>query len=357
MRIGIYDPYLDSLGGGEKYMLTAAQCLSDEHDVNIFWNDKTILRKAHEKLNIDTTRISLATNIFAPNVSTITRLISSMKYDIIFFLSDGSIPLTLARKTILHFQFPVEWVNANTFTNKLKLNKVFDIICNSNFTKKYIDRKFNINSTVLYPPCGDTNTSVDIPAKHNTILTVGRYNALPEGGSFKKHELMLAAFKHLIDAGLKDWKFVIATSYLDENKKYIDKLEKQIEGYPVEIIRNASFSHITSLYQQAKIYWHASGYRENMEKHPERTEHFGIVTVEAMHYGVVPVVINAGGQPEIIEQGDDGFLWNTTEELIQYTQKLIKHDTIREKMSKAAIEKAKMFSTDNFCKQLKDYIL
>ena len=43
MRIGIYDPYLDSLSGGEKYMLCAAAYLADEHEVLIFWNDETIL--------------------------------------------------------------------------------------------------------------------------------------------------------------------------------------------------------------------------------------------------------------------------------------------------------------------------
>ena len=39
-----------------------------------------------------------------------------------------------------------------------------------------------------------------------------------------------------------------------------------------------------------------------------------------MAYGVVPVVINKGGQKEMIEQGVTGYLWNTEEECIERTK-------------------------------------
>src|SRR5437868_702432 len=98
MKIGIYDPYLDSLGGGEKYMLSVACCLSEEHEVSVFWHDASILEKAHEKLNLDLSKVKTEKSIFAPNITTFKRLDESIKYDMIFFLSDGSIPFTLARK-------------------------------------------------------------------------------------------------------------------------------------------------------------------------------------------------------------------------------------------------------------------
>ena len=358
MRIGVYDPYLDSLGGGERYMLTIASCLANENEVVVFWHDKEILQKAQKKLDIDLSKVKVTTNIFDPKRSAVKKLIESSHYDCIFFLSDGSIPVTLARKTILHFQFPVEWVNGQTLLNKIKLNKVTDVICNSKFTKKYIDKKFNIESTVIYPPCGNTEKPNEYTDnKQNLVITVGRYNPLSEGKSFKKHEVLIETWKKLIDNGLKNWKFIIATSYLDEHKKQVDELEKQIEKYPIEIVRHASFTEITQLYQKAKIYWHASGFGENIDQHPERTEHFGITVVEAMQYGVIPIVFNAGGTPEIIDQSIDGYLWNTTEELIEYTNKLMSHDTMRLGMTKEAVEKAKKFSTNKFCKKLKDFIL
>lgn len=362
MRIGIYDPYLDSLGGGEKYMLSAASCLSDENEVLVFWDDPTILEKATTKLNIDLSKVKTTQNIFSPEIPTIKKLDESIRYDFIFFLSDGSIPFTLAKKTILHFQFPVEWVQGNTFVNKLKFKQIYDVICNSKFTQKYIDKKFGIHSTVIYPPCitspldKEKQKEIDLTQKENLILTVGRYNALPQGGSFKKHEILIDVWKKMIDNGTKGWQFVIATSYLPENEKHVHQLEKQIGEYPIKIIRNAPFEEITKLYQKAKIYWHASGYGEDIAKHPERTEHFGITTVEAMYAGAVPVVIGVGGQPEIIDEGETGFLWNTTEELIQKTQKLIEHDKMRNEIAKKSIEKAKQFSTEIFCEKLKEII-
>ena len=35
MRIAIYTPYLNTLGGGEKYMLTVAAILAEENDVDV----------------------------------------------------------------------------------------------------------------------------------------------------------------------------------------------------------------------------------------------------------------------------------------------------------------------------------
>ena len=38
MKAGIYDPYLDTLGGGERYVLAVANCwLKRGWNVNIFW--------------------------------------------------------------------------------------------------------------------------------------------------------------------------------------------------------------------------------------------------------------------------------------------------------------------------------
>lgn len=339
-------------------MLTIAACLSDENEVFVFWHDQSILDKAQHKLNVDLSKVKLTKNIFSPKTSLFKKFIDSSQYDCIFFLSDGSIPFSLARKTIVHFQFPVEWVNGQTLANKLKLNKITDIICNSKFTKKYIDKTFNIDSTVIYPPCGDTEKTIDRKnEKENLVITVGRYNPLSDGQSFKKHEVLIKTWKQLIDERKTDWKFIIATSYLDEHKKYVDELEKQIGNYPIQIMRHASYEQITTLYQKAKIYWHASGFGEDIEKHPERTEHFGITVVEAMQHEVIPIVFNAGGTPEIIDQSVDGYLWNTTEELLEYTQKLMSHDKIRLEMAKESIEKARKFSTNKFCKKLRDFIL
>ncbi len=369
MRIGIYDPYLNSLSGGEKYMLTAAACLSYKYKATIFWDDPKVLEMAQRKLRIDLSKTIVKPNIFSSKVSVVSRLLETAKYDRLIFLSDGSIPLTLAKKTILHFQFPVEWVKVDDIRTKIKLLKISSIICNSIFTKKFIDKKFNINSKVLYPPCVNSDDidkfsmQIKFNEKKNIILTVGRYSPLParpaggpKGGSIKKQEEMIKVFQKMVDNGLNNWKLYVAISFLKENEKYLEEVEKTIKNYPIKIIKNSNFSELEKLYSDAKIYWHAAGFGEDLEKHPERAEHFGITTVEAMAHKVIPVVYARGGQPEIVDNNINGFLWETEQELMQKTKKIITDNLLMEQMGNLGLKKARLYTSERFCEELQKII-
>src|SRR3989344_3655340 len=120
MKIGIFDPYLDDLGGGEKYMVTLASCLSKENKVVIFWDSPEDLKKVSVRFSIDTSRIKLAKNIFSPRYSLFGRLWESSSYDAIVVLSDGSIPFVLSKKLFLHLQqpFPGIKMSFKTFLKK-----------------------------------------------------------------------------------------------------------------------------------------------------------------------------------------------------------------------------------------------
>lgn len=353
MRIGIFDPYLDTLGGGEKYMLTVASCLSKEHDVYLFWNEHLILRNAVDRFALDLSRVRLVRNIFSKEISFFRRVLETRKYDLIIYLSDGSIPFTLTKKDFIHFQFPVEWVDGRSFKTRLKLLKITKIICNSYFTKSFIDKKFGIKSIVLYPPAQIITGKTK---KENIILHVGRFGISIEGSNFKKQDIIIEAFRKMVDNGLMNWRFILVISSQTKDKERLEELEEKAKGLPIEFVKNPKNQILLELYRKAKIYWHASGFGEDLEKHPEYAEHFGISTVEAMGAGAVPVVINAGGQPEIIEDGKNGFLWNTLEELMGKTRLLINDEKLWGKMSKDAKERAQTFSGDRFCRELKELI-
>lgn len=357
MKIGIYDPYLDSLGGGERYMLTIAACLSREHEVSVFWDDTTILAKAKEKLGLDMEQITTAPNIFSPQTSFLKKLLQTQQYDALFFLSDGSLPVSLAKEMFVHFQFPVEWVKGRTAGNKLKLSRITRVFCNSKFTKKFIDKKFGVRSTVVYPPCFSSGgISERKENKKNYILTVGRYNELPDGSSFKKQEFLIEVFKEMVDKGLKDWELIIVSSFLPEHKKNVDAIAKTAGGYPIRFLKNISFSELRSLYQQSKIYWHAAGYGIDVDEHPELVEHFGITTVEAMHTGAVPIVIQKGGQEEIITDGQNGYLWETKKDLIAKTKRVITDESVRNKLAEKAMERANDFTIEKFCSDINNLL-
>lgn len=353
MKIGVLDPYLDTLGGGEKYMLTAASCLSKYHCVSLFWppqEEKSIKKRVLDRFGIDLSSVEFTENIFSKKTSFIERILKAKKYDAIFYLSDGSLPLLFIKKFIIHFQFPVNWVNGGNVSTKAKFLLIHKIVCNSYFTKKYIDKTYSVNSLVLYPPTDDPVGAIH--NKGNIILTVGRFNFLPEGGDFKKLNFMINVFKTMIDKGLKNWEFVVVVSFKQGDGENVNNLVEIAKGYPVKIERNITHEKLNDFYKKVKIYWHAAGFGEDIVKHPERAEHFGIATVEAMKNGAVPVAINFGGQPEIIDDGINGFLWRTRDELIQKTLVLIKNPKILENISEKSREISKKFSQEKFCQEI-----
>lgn len=348
MRIGIFDPYLDTLGGGEKYMLTAASFLSKNHQVDLFW-DEDLLTTASNKFNIDLSKVTTKKNIFNKSTNLTKRLIETSRYDVIFYLSDGSVPI-IACKLYLHFQFPVEWVNSGKVITKQKIKRVKKIICNSKFTKEYIDKKFNVKSLVIYPP---TYLIKDFPKvnykdKKNYILNVGRLSKGSTGEFFKKQDFLIDAFKTLVKQGVNDYELILAVSFPKDKAHLVEELKELIKGTKIKIYENLSFEKLNKLYEESKIYWHASGFGEDLMNNPERAEHFGITTVEAMANGLVPVVINAGGQTEIVENKKNGFVWNNKRELIDYTISMIHEEDLFLKISKEAIKDSKNFSTDQF---------
>lgn len=352
MRIGVYDPYLDTLGGGEKYMAFLASCLSRKHDVRLFWDNKEILDKLHKRFLIDTSNLHIDPNIFNTSVSILERIKKSRQYDVIVFLSDGSLPFLLCKKLYIHFQFPVEWVRTS-LTTKLKLIRVNGIICNSYFTKHFIDKKLGVKSIVVYPPAsGDHRDGINFK-KEKIILSVGRFNLLSNGGTFKKQEVMISMFNELVNTyHLPDWKLVLIISVKQEEISQIERLTGNIDNLHVQLIINSSAKELQEYYSRASIYWHAAGFGENIVKHPELAEHFGIATVQAMEEGAVPVVISAGGQKEIVKDGENGLLWKTKEECIEKTLAIISDKELWQRLSKSAKERAKDFSLQKFCKEI-----
>ena len=111
---------------------------------------------------------------------------------------------------------------------------------------------------------------------------------------------------------------------------------------------NVAADNLRQLYAKSKIYWHAAGFGEDLDKHPERAEHFGIAIVEAMAAGCVPVVFAGGGPKEIITDQQDGILWTSTEQLQSETEELISDRRRLAKLSQSAILKSRQFSKDRF---------
>ena len=89
---------------------------------------------------------------------------------------------------------------------------------------------------------------------------------------------------------------------------------------------------------------------------PERAEHFGITTLESMASGAVPIVFGAGGQLDIINDGINGYLWKSENELVEKSVNLIENSELLRKISNKAVEYAQQYSCNKFNEKLEKII-
>lgn len=337
LTIGFYNPYYDGMGGGERYTLTLASHWSKNHDVSLFWDDPNIIGLSESRFGLDLKNVRVVPNIFK-NANIFGKLWKSRLYDVIFFLSDGSIPASLAKHNILHFQVPFP----SLLVDPWKFKRFDTIVCNSSFTKNELDPQVSDRAVVVYPPVQNV-PSHNKMKKKKRILSVGRFTNFVQA---KKQEVLIDAFmKGYKDGIFRGWELVLAGGLLPSAKEYFDSLTKKISGLPIQLLSNITNDELISLYQTSLMYWHAAGFQES---NPSHMEHFGITTVEAMSAGLVPFVYAAGGQLEIITDGDNGVLWKTPEELIQKTKKIAGSPDLYRDFAENAKRRAKDFDVAHF---------
>jgi glycosyltransferase involved in cell wall biosynthesis len=235
------------------------------------------------------------------------------------------------------------------------LESYHKIISISGYTANWVKRLWGKESQILFPPV-DTESfaSMENTAKEKIILSVGRF--FPEHHNKKQYELVMTFIKMLKDNPLdmEGYRFYLAGGVSDraEHKKYVENIRKISEGYPVKIMENISFEELAALFKKASIFWHAAGLGEDEDSHPEKFEHFGITTVEAMSAGCIPVVIDKGGQKEIVKDGVDGFFFKDLEELSKITIDIIRGNIDAEPIRKNAVIDCQRFSNKRFEKDL-----
>lgn len=380
LKAAIYDPYLNTLGGGERYCLTVGEILlKNGYDVDIFWSgDQEIIKKAETRFNLDIRHLRLVPDIFHVAMDELSliedteslkntvshprpqkgvfgkvkNLFSTSKitkqYDLIFYLSDGSIPILFGKNNLLHAQVPLKLTLPlpTRILNTTKLHKFSRVVCNSRFTAKVIDNLYSLKSLVVYPP-----VDVDqfkIGKKEKIIISVGRFDNILNA---KKQDVLIQAFRKLSqNFPSKGWKLFLAggsTQQVEKNS-YLNHLKKISEGLSVEYYVNPDFGKLKELYSTASIYWHAAGFEVDENLHPENTEHFGITVVEAMASGAVPIVVSKGGLPEIVNPNQNGYLWSTIDELVSKTQLLISYPDLLKKYSEQSLIDSVRYSKENF---------
>jgi glycosyltransferase involved in cell wall biosynthesis len=383
LRISIYnEPAGSGIGGSEFVAALLAEALAKDHQVDLFHRIPSITAEkfaANSGTNLDNVRLHYVDRPDSqPQVSRrhplayyheLQKIQAELSegYDIFVAIVHDVPPFSHAKKGALIVLFPVPtapYVKSEGGVDaKLARKRPGGYIYQSwawkkrmegyglktaisDFSRLWAKKRWGIDCAVVYPP---VNTSFSHVNKEKVILSVGRF-ALRGHGHRKNQEEMLETYARMQSKRLRDWKYfsVGGLGETSAHKAYYEQLSALAATSGAAVVANLPRNELKGLYERASIFWHASGYGENQDVQPEMVEHFGISTVEAMAAGCVPVVINKGGQSEIVEHEVSGFVWETLDELQHYTARLIDDDILRLQMSGAARKRAQIFSRERF---------
>ena len=246
---------------------------------------------------------------------TFKKLIKTYNPD--FLLVTGNLtvlPKSIAEKTIVYVHFPSDLaILEKDYTSKIWkrlyiqlyhfISKNIDydndidfsyikkgtIITNSNYTRNAIKKLWNIDSTVIYPPCPQYSFPLEdkikkIEKKDTELMTVcslGRF--VPE----KEYETILQIAKHR-----PQLKFELIGGVADDKISYLNSLKNKAS-------KNVTFHVNVTENQKIEILK-----RSKILLHSFKGEPFGIALIDAMSAGLIPVSHNSGAAKEdnIVEE-------------------------------------------------------
>jgi glycosyltransferase involved in cell wall biosynthesis len=384
VKIGIYnEPGMRGVGGSEYLVARLAAGLARSHAVELVHHNVSLTKASLEALCGDNLKavglryVNAEPNLFPTHGPFLRGLRQDREwyrslgepYDLFINSTHGLPPFCHAPRGVLLVLFPIfnrferwPWKPAETDeggwlrTNlrrycyerewRRRLETYQTKIAISQFTQLWTKRCWGVDCDVVYPPVDGT---LNIVEKKNTIVSVGRFIARGVG---KKQLEMMTAFGEL-ERMLPDhaeYCCIGGLGDVPEDAEYMDRVKRLAAagGGGARVLVNLDRSELMSKYEQAKVFWHATGYGEDNRTKPELAEHFGIVTVEAMAAGCVPVVINRGAQPEIVQHGINGFVWETLDQLKEHTIRLLQDDSLYARMASAARQRAQLFTGKKF---------
>lgn len=355
----LYNPYLDTLGGGEKHILSILKVLEEEgYEINIFWDkDLTNEIKTNFKLEFKH-KINFLHNIFRSKKIFFQKYLTLKNFDLFFYVTDGSYFFSGAKKNFVFCMVPNKKLYQLDFLAKIKTSN-YKFITNSEFTKYWLE-KHGQKSQTIYPFIDKNllNLNINILKKDKVILTVGRFFKHLHS---KRHDILINSFKELKQNNslFKDFKLILAGGLKTEDNQYLEWLKQLASSDRSIVFRvNPNYEEILELYKKAVLYWHFTGFGIDENENPELVEHLGIAPLEAMAAGCITFCYNAGGPKEIIEDGVNGFLFNNNGELFKNATLVLQNSSLRNTIqTKAKQTVVTRFSYEVFKRNVKKIVL
>ena len=279
-----------------------------------------------------------------------------------FLLVTGNLtvlPKSIAEKTIVYVHFPSDlailekdytsniwkrlYIKLHLFISNNYIDfdylKKATIIANSNYTRNAIKKVWNIDSTVIYPPCPQYSFPLEDKIKKiekkdteimMTVCSLGRF--VPE----KEYETILQIAKER-----PQLKFELIGGVANDKISYLNSLKNKASKN-VTFHVNATENQKMEILKRSKILIHSC-----------KGEPFGIALIEAMSAGLIPVSHNSGAAKEdnIV---DEKFRYNDLDSALNCLDIAVSEWNL-DKASQLR-QYAQNFSMENYNKNLKVFI-
>ncbi len=363
MRVCLYSPYIPKhFGGGERYLFKVAQALGNSHQVEVAISATDPLtsdqvaqyRQNYSRfLGSSLDVVGFIASPLGTQTSFFRKLDWTRKYDLLYYVTDGSLFFSAAKNNVLHIQIP--FTNRKTSVlERLKLKNWSVKNANSQFTQNVVEKAWQTSVPFVHYPVIEEDCFQHAPKKQKVILSVGRFFQHTHA---KRQDLLIKIFQKMLQSNpelMADWRLVLIGGI--EDQEYVSQLYQLAKDLPITFLHDVARSQLLEWYAKASIYWHAAGFEVNEAEAPEKVEHFGISTGEAMASGCIPVVVGKGGQTEVVGAEFTAYLWQTENECLELTTKLITDTQLCTSLREMARAQVRQFSQDRFEKTLQQMI-
>lgn len=173
-KVAIFDPYLDSLGGGERYILELARVFEEAgYQIDLLSDDKEITKKIRERFGLSLRSLTSIPN-FLTSGDLLQKTIQTSRYDCFLYVTDGSYFFSLAKKNYIYAMVPQENLYISSLLKQLKWSNT-TFITHSKFVKNFIDVWTKKEAEVVYPYIDEVFFQKNLNTKKEQIVSVGRF--------------------------------------------------------------------------------------------------------------------------------------------------------------------------------------
>lgn len=364
-RLALYDHALHLVGGGQKYGCLLAAALCDRCEVTLIANRPITTGELDGWYGTDLASAAVAIQIVElpridgertqpdptlavagePNPFTPVSLASG-RFDLFVnnSMNERVRPRANIAAAVCHF--PERRPSGDFYMDRYK-----PLLYNSEYTAEWIRRRWGVEpDRRLFPPVEGGPPSAD-GERRPLVLSVARFE---RAGSKRQLEMARAFVKLKAEfPGLaSDWRLVMAGGVEEGGNDYLRQVEEVAADSPsVEVRTNIPAEELAALYRRASLFWHLCGAGA---RDPGLCEHFGMTVAEAMRYGLVPVVFDGGGMPEIVDDGATGYRVADSAGLLERTLELMADTDLRRRLGAAGAESAARFGLQRFASEVQE---